>query len=271
MELKDKTIIVTGGASGIGKAMAIRFAEEGARVVVADLAEEKAQRTAEQIQGLAVACDVTKEADIQNLVRQTEHEIGPLDMFCSNAGIGFGEPDLVTSASNAQWQTSWEVHVMAHVYAARAALPGMIARGSGYFLQTVSAAGLLNQIGDAAYSTTKHAALGFAEALAITHGDDGIKVSVICPQYVATPMLGYAEDHETELSEGVITPGQVADTVVEGILAERFLILPHPVAEKYRQNKAADYERWLGGMRRLRRDISAETGSTRPEDMHKLI
>ena len=147
MELKDKTITVTGGASGIGKAMAIRFAEEGARVVVADLAEEKARRTAEKIQGLAVACDVTKEADIQNLVRQTEHEIGPLDMFCSNAGIGFGEPDLVTSASNAQWQTSWEVHVMAHVYAARAALPGMIARGSGYFLQTVSAAGLLNQIG----------------------------------------------------------------------------------------------------------------------------
>ena len=160
---------------------------------------------------------------------------------------------------------------MAHVYAARAALPGMIARGSGYFLQTVSAAGLLNQIGDAAYSTTKHAALGFAEALAITHGDDGIKVSVVCPQYVATPMLGYAEDHEIELSEGVITPGQVAETVIEGIQAERFLILPHPIAEKFRQNKVADYDRWLGGMRRLRRDIIAEVGSTRAEDMHKLI
>ena len=271
MQLKDKTIAITGGASGIGKAMAIRFAAEGARVVVADLTEEKAQRTAEQIQGLAVACDVTQESDIQNLVRQTEHEIGSLDMFCSNAGIGFGEPDFVTSASNAQWQTSWEVHVMAHVYAARAALPGMIARGSGYFLQTVSAAGLLNQIGDAAYSATKHAALGFAEALAITHGDDGIKVSAICPQYVATPMLGYAEDHEAELSEGVITAEQVADTVVEGILAEQFLILPHPVAEQYHQNKAADYQRWLVGMRRLRRDIIAEIGSARPEDMHKLI
>ena len=117
----------------------------------------------------------------------------------------------------------------------------------------------------------KHAALGFAEALAITHGDDGIKVSVICPQYVATPMLGYAEDHETELSEGVITPQQVAECAVEGIESERFLILPHPIVEKFRQNKAADYERWLGGMRRLRRDIIAETGSTRPKDMHKLI
>jgi len=160
---------------------------------------------------------------------------------------------------------------MAHVYAARAALPGMIARHSGYFLQTVSAAGLLNQIGDAAYSTTKHAALGFAEALAITHGDDGIKVSVICPQYVATPMLGYADDQETELSAGVITPQQVADSAVAGIEAERFLILPHPVAEKFRQHKAADYERWLNGMRRLRRGIIAEIGSTRPQDMHKLI
>ena len=271
MKLKDKTVIVTGGASGIGKAMAIRFAAEGARVVVADLAKEKAEKAAKQAGGLAVACDVTKEADIQNLVRQTEREVGPLDMFCSNAGVGFGEPDSVASASNAQWQTSWEVHVMAHVYAARAALPGMIARRSGYFLHTVSAAGLLNQIGDAAYSTTKHAAVGFAEALAITHGDDGIKVSIVCPQYVATPMLGYADDQETELSAGVITPQQVADSVVAGIGEERILILPHPVAEKYRQHKAADYERWLNGMQRLRRDILGEIGTTSPEDMHKLI
>ena len=271
MKLKDKTVIVTGGASGIGKAMAIRFAAEGARVVVADLAKEKAEKAAKQAGGLAVACDVTKEADIQNLVRQTEREVGPLDMFCSNAGVGFGEPDSVASASNAQWQTSWEVHVMAHVYAARAALPGMIARRSGYFLHTVSAAGLLNQIGDAAYSTTKHAAVGFAEALAITHGDDGIKVSIVCPQYVATPMLGYADDQETELSAGVITPQQVADSVVAGIGEERFLILPHPVAEKYRQHKAADYERWLNGMQRLRRNILGEIGTTSPEDMHKLI
>ena len=262
---------MTGGGSGIGKAMAIRFAAEGARVVVADMAQEKAEQAAKQAGGLAITCDVTREADIQNLVSQTERDVGPIDMFCSNAGVGFGEPDLVTSASNAQWQTSWEVHVMAHVYAARAALPGMIARRSGYFLQTVSAAGLLNQIGDAAYSTTKHAAVGFAESLAITHGDDGIKVSIICPQYVATPMLGYADDEELELSASVITPQQVADSVVAGIEEERFLILPHPVAEKYRQHKAADYGRWLNGVRRLRRDIIAEIGTTRAEDMHKLI
>ncbi len=271
MKLNDKTIIVTGGASGIGRALAERFAEEGAKIALADLAIDKAEKVAAEIGGLALACDVTKEADIQNLVARTERELGPLDLFCSNAGIGFGEPDLVTSASNAEWQTSWDVHVMAHVYAARAALPGMIERGGGYFLQTASAAGLLNQIGDAAYSTTKHAALGFAEALAITHGDDGIKVSVLCPQYVATPMLGYDDNADPDLSPGVMSPRQVAESVVEGISEERFLILPHPVVEQYRQNKAANYERWLGGMRKLRRGIIAEIGSTRPEDMHKLI
>jgi NAD(P)-dependent dehydrogenase (short-subunit alcohol dehydrogenase family) len=271
MKLKDKTVIVTGGASGIGRAMAERFAAEGARVAVADLAGDGAAAVAQRIGGIAVACDVTKESDIQALVARAEAELGPLDLFCSNAGIGFGEPDHVASASDAEWRISWDVHVMAHVYAARAALPGMIERGGGYFLQTASAAGLLNQIGDAAYSTTKHAAIGFAEALAISHGDDGIKVSVLCPQYVATPMLGYANDALPDLSPGVISPQQVAAAVVEGLDAERFLILPHPVVEQYRQNKAANYDRWLGGMRKLRRGIVAETGATRVEDMHKLI
>ena len=271
MKLNDKTVVVTGGASGIGRAFSLRFAAEGARVVVADLAEEKAQRTAERVQGLAVSCDVTKEADVQNLVAQTEREFGPIDLFCSNAGVCLGELGFATSASNAQWQTCWDVHVMAHVFAARAVLPGMIDRGGGYFLQMASAAGLLNQIGDAAYSTTKHAALGFAEALAITHGDDGIKVSVICPQYVATPMLGYEDDDQSSAPPGVITPQQVAESVVEGLEEERFLILPHPDVEKFRQHKAADYDRWIRGMRRLRSNIISEIGTTRLEDMHKLV
>ena len=190
MKLIDKTVIVTGGARGIGRALCRAFAANGARVVVADLLEEHAKIVAAEIEGLGVGCDVTNESEIQTLVRDAEKQYGPIDLFCSNAGICVGEPDHSASASNEAWQTCWDIHVMAHVYAARAVLPSMIARGEGYFVQMASAAGLLSQIGDAAYSASKHAAVGFAESLSITHGDDGIKVSVICPQYVATPMLG---------------------------------------------------------------------------------
>lgn len=270
MNVNDKTVVVTGAASGIGRALAERFAGAGARIVVSDLNEGLARQVAGPLGGLAVACDVTKEDQVQNLVARAETHFGPIDLFCSNAGIFFGEPNLATSAENAQWQTCWEVHVMSHVYAARAVLPGMIARGEGYLLNMASAAGLLSQIGDAAYSATKHAAVGFAESLAITHGDDGIKVSVICPQYVATPMLGYEAGEGAADNPGVIGPEQVAEAVIEGLADERFLILPHPEVEKYRQHKG-DYDRWLGGMRKLRRHVVAETGGTRIEDMHKLV
>ena len=271
MNVNDKTVVVTGGASGIGKALSMRFAEDGARVVVADRAEKKARQIADQIKGLAVVCNVAIEADIQNLVAQTEAHFGPIDLFCSNAGICFGEPDSVASASNVEWQTCWEIHVMAHVYAARTVLPGMLERGGGYFLQMASAAGLLNQIGDAAYSTTKHAAVGFAEALAITHGDDGIQVSVICPQYVATPMLGYSEEDDYQEFPGVLGPKEVAESVVIGLKEERFLIFPHPQVEKFHQKKAADYNRWIQGMRRLRHKIIDEIGNTNLKSMHKLV
>ena len=270
MNVNGKTTVVTGAASGIGKALAQRFAKEGARVGGSDLDKAAAQRVAEPMQGLAVACDVTKEAEVQDLVARCEAHFGPIDLFCSNAGVFFGEADHATSAENAQWQVCWDVHVMAHVYAARAVLPGMIDRGGGYLLNMASAAGLLSQIGDAAYSATKHAAVGFAESLAITHGDDGIKVSVICPQYVATPMLGYLEEGGTPDGFGVISPEQVADAVIKGLAAERFLILSHPEVEKYRQHKGA-YSRWIGGMRKLRRSIIQKTGGTRLKDMHKLI
>ena len=181
MNLNQKTVIVTGGARGIGAAMARRFAAEGANVVVADLDKSGAEATAATLDGLAFACDVTNENDIIALVAAAESQFGQVDMFCSNAGVCFGEPSHAASASNETWNRCWDVHVMSHVYAARAVLPGMIARGDGYLLQMSSAAGLLNQIGDAAYSASKHAALGFAESLAITDADDGIKVSVICP------------------------------------------------------------------------------------------
>ena len=271
MNLSDKTVAITGGGQGIGRALAMAFAGEGARVVVADLHKDNAQQTAAEIDGLAIVCDVSKESDIQNLVAQTESQYGPIDLFCSNAGVCLGEPDNSASASNENWQRSWDIHVMAHVYAARTVLPGMIQRGGGYFLQMASAAGLLSQIGDAAYSATKHAAIGFAESLSITHGDDGIKVSVICPQYVATPMLGYSQEGDREQISGVISAQEVAQVVIAGLAEEKFLILPHPDVESFIQYKTANYDRWLGGMRKLRRSIVTQIGTTRLEEMHKLV
>jgi NAD(P)-dependent dehydrogenase (short-subunit alcohol dehydrogenase family) len=256
MELESKVVVVTGGGNGIGKALCEAFAMQGAaRIVVADLEAGAAETVAAAIGGEAAAVDVRDEAQLQSLVRDIEARHGGIDLFCSNAGIiaGDGEPWYASSAPNKTWQAMWEIHVMAHVYAARACLPGMLARGAGYFLNTASAAGLLNQIGDAAYSTTKHAAIGFAEALAITHGDDGIGVSCLCPQAVATRMIGAVEGGGTAGVDGVLTAEQVAAAVLEGLADERFLILPHGEVETHRQRKASDYDRWLGGMRKLRR------------------
>ena len=271
MHLQDKTVIVTGGASGIGAAMARRFAAEGACVVVADLEGDAARTVAATFGGLGLACDVTREADIQDLVRATEAAFGPVDLFCSNAGLALGEPTHAASASNADWTRAWEVHVMAHVYAARALLPGMIDRGTGYLLQMASAAGLLNQIGDAAYSATKHAAVSFAESLAITHGRDGIRVSVICPQYVATPLLGYEDAEAAADQPGLLSPAAVADAVVEGIARESFLILPHPEVARFVAFKSADHDKWLEAMRSLRGRVLDELGTTALGKMHTLL
>ena len=256
MDVADKVIVVTGGANGIGKALCERFHAEGARVVVVvDLEGENAQLVADAIGGEAFGVDVRDESQIADMVRDVESRHGAVDLFCSNAGIiaGDGEPWWATSASNDTWQAMWEIHVMAHIYAGRACLPGMIERGSGYFLNTVSAAGLLNQIGDAAYSTTKHAALGFAEALAITHRDDGIKVSALCPQAVATRMIGDSKDGGNAGVDGVLTVEQVADEVMLGLATEQFLILPHKEVADYRVRKTENYDRWLGGMAKMRR------------------
>lgn len=262
MDVAGKVIVVTGGANGIGRALCERFHAEGARkVVVADLEESNAQSVALTLGGDAFGVDVRDESALAAMVAKVEADHGGIDLFCSNAGIIAldGEPWWATSAANETWQAMWDIHVMSHVFAARACLPGMLARGKGYFLNTVSAAGLLNQIGDAAYSTTKHAAIGFAESLAITHADDGIGVSALCPQAVATRMIGDNGDGGTAGVDGVLIPEAVADEVVKGLAEERFLILPHEEVEAYRQNKARDYDRWLGGMRKLRRNMGVPT------------
>jgi NAD(P)-dependent dehydrogenase (short-subunit alcohol dehydrogenase family) len=258
MNLRGKVIVVTGGASGIGRAMCRRFAAEGAKaVVVADVKAEAAARVAKEIGGLAVEADVAREADLVRLVGQVTRKFGAIDLFCSNAGI------IVTGgveASNADWQRIWDINVMAHVYAARAVLPGMLARGEGYLLQTVSAAGLLTLIGSAPYSVTKHAALALAEWLAITHGDQGIRVSVICPQGVRTDMLRADESGAGSfLSAGALEPEQVAEAAVKGLAEERFLILPHPEVAEYFRHKVTDYDRWLRGMRKLQASMRPAT------------
>ena len=256
MEVKDNVVVVTGGGNGIGKALCERFAADGARHVVAvDLEQEAAQAVADAIGGSAYGVNVRDESQIAAMVDDVIAKHGQIDLFCSNAGIiATDAPQWwATSATNGTWEAMWDIHVMSHVWAARACLPAMIERGEGYFLNTASAAGLLNQVGDAAYSTTKHAAIGFAESLAITHGDDGIKVSCLCPQAVATRMIGAAQDGGTAGVDGVITPADVAAAVVEGIAEERFLILPHPEVATYRERKTADYDRWINGMRKLRR------------------
>ena len=250
MRIQDKVVIVTGGANGIGRALCRRFAAEGAKaVIVADIEGERACEVARAVGGVEYCSDVASESDIQMLVDEVLKKYGQIDLFCSNAGIGV-EGDC--RVPDRQWQRIWEINVMAHVYAARAVLPGMLVRKEGYLLQTVSAAGLLTQLGSAPYSVTKHAALALAEWLAITYGDQGIKVSALCPQGVKTRMLENGEfGGGTFLRETALEPDQVAEAVIKGLDAEQFLILPHPEVLEYFRRKASDYERWLRGMRRL--------------------
>lgn len=269
MELKNRVAVVTGGASGIGAAVCRRFAAEGARgVVVADQDGEGAKRVAAEIGGLGVATDVSDEAQIRRLVDAATQRFGAIDLFFSNAGIGagVGSGDGGVGgpfASNDDWQRSWSVNLMPHVYAARALLPAMLARGEGYLLSTASAAGLLVDIGGHAYTVTKHAAVGFAEWLSIAYGDRGIRVSCLCPQGVRTPMLeaaaaAFGAEH---LTATAIEPSEVADAVVRGIAAETFLILPHPEVQDFLKRKVADPDRWLRGMRRLRAGVFARPRS----------
>jgi NAD(P)-dependent dehydrogenase (short-subunit alcohol dehydrogenase family) len=249
MKLQDKVCVVTGGASGIGRALAERFVAEQARtVVVVDRDADGVRAVATAIGGAGMTADVGRDDDVRRVVEETEAKHGPIDLFCSNAGIlligGAEVPD-------AEWQRIWDVNVMSHVYAARHLVPRMLERGGGWLLNTASAAGLLSQVGSAPYSVTKHAAVGFAEWLSITYGDRGIGVSVLCPQAVRTKMTDDFENGGVAGVDGMLEPEALAQTVVEGLAAERFHILPHPEVAEYVRRKGEDVDRWIKGMRRL--------------------
>ena len=254
MNVRDCVCVVTGGASGIGRALGQRFAADGARAVVLVDRDERVRDVAIAIGGQALVADVGIAADVEGVVQQVLSTHGAIDLFCSNAGIGGGSGGLDTADED--WQRVWQVNVMAHVYAARAVLPSMLDAGRGYLLQTASAAGLLTQIGSAPYAVTKHGAVAFAEWLAVTYGDRGIKVSCLCPQGVRTPMLAGASGAVRDLLDGhALEPDAVAEAVVQGLDDERFLILPHPEVAEYYRRKATDPDRWLRGMRRLQREV----------------
>lgn len=250
MKAKDKVVVITGGATGIGAALARRFHQEGAKAIaVAGFQEDLLAQVANDVNGLAAPCDVSNESDIQNLIQEVEDKLGPIDIFCSNAGIArMGDED----SSNEDWQLNWDIHVMAHVYAARVLAPKMAERGSGYLINTASAAGLLSHIQSATYSVTKHAAVSFAEWISIKYRHLGVRVSVLAPQAVRTPMTDRPDEAAVASVDGMIEPEELADCVIATMDTEEFLILPHPGVKKYMMNKANDVDRWLTGMNRWR-------------------
>ena len=255
MHVAGKIVAITGGGNGIGRALALRFAKEGAKhVAVADIDEGAAKSVAAEVGGLGMRVDVGSEAEIIGFIEAVESRFGPIDLFCSNAGIARG---MGLETSNEVWRQVMDVNVMAHVYAARALVPRMIARGGGYFLNTASAAGLLAQIGNVTYSVSKHAAVAFAEWLSITHGHQGIKVSILCPQAVRTAMIAGHEGGSASVN-GVIEPDEVADAVVQGLAEEKTLILPHPIVAEYVNRRAQDRDRWIAGMRKLQQKLKME-------------
>jgi NAD(P)-dependent dehydrogenase (short-subunit alcohol dehydrogenase family) len=262
MDVAGKVVVVTGGASGIGRALAERFADDGAKgVVVADLDQEGATDVATDLgNAIAIGCDVADRAHADVVIGAAEQAFGPVDLFCANAGVAVG----VDMAAPAEWDLAFNVNVRAHIAAAERLLPGWLERGSGYFLTTASAAGIASQIGSAPYAVTKHAALAFAEWLSITYGARGVGVSCLCPMGVNTPLLTDGLGGEESLgfrvvaaSARVLEPDEVADVVVAGLGAERFLLLPHPEVLEFFRRKATDYDRWLSGMRRLQARVEA--------------
>jgi NAD(P)-dependent dehydrogenase (short-subunit alcohol dehydrogenase family) len=251
--LAGKGVVVTGGGSGIGAALATRFAAEGARVVVNDINAEAAATVAKAVDGTAVPADAASEDGVATLIAAAAEALGGIDLFCANAGVGRpGGAD----AAEADWELSWQVNVMAHVRAARLLLPPWLERGSGHLICTVSAAGLLTLLGSAPYAVTKHAALSFAEWLSATYRHRGITVQALCPQGVRTPMLAASGPvGQALLDADAITPEAAADVVLAGIADGRFLILPHPEVAQMYAGRAADPDRWLGGMNKLQRRL----------------
>jgi NAD(P)-dependent dehydrogenase (short-subunit alcohol dehydrogenase family) len=263
MQVAGKVVVVTGGGNGIGKALCEEFHRAGAaKVIVADLDSHAARAVAATVDGAAFKCDVAQEKDIFHVIDETERQFGPIALFCSNAGVGGGfDPISVTAGgtSDEPWQRSWAIHVMGHVYAARHLVPRYKTRGGGYFLNTISAAGLLSQVGSPAYSTTKHAAVGFAENLAISHKADNIRVSILCPQGVDTNMLR-SIPKGPQSGDGDLPPEQVAKDALAGIAQETFLILPHPQVLGYMRKKTENYDRWIGGMAKIQAKMRESYG-----------
>jgi NAD(P)-dependent dehydrogenase (short-subunit alcohol dehydrogenase family) len=255
MDLTGRVCVVTGGASGIGAALCRALAARGAQVVASDLDGPGAEAVAREIDATALRADVSRESDLVALVAHVEQRVGPIDLFCSNAGIAQGGGPEVPDAD---WRRTWDVNVMAHVWAARILVPDMVRRGFGYLVNVASAAGLLTQIGSAPYAVTKHAAVAFAEWLAITYGDRGVRVSCVCPLGVRTPMLAAADPEIAALlGPEAIDAEDAAGAIVAGIEREEFLILPHPQVREYLRRKWDDNERWLRGMRRLARELGS--------------
>lgn len=258
MELNNRVCVITGGASGIGAACARAFATEGAKVVIVDINEAGAQTVAKDCGGIALTCDVSSEASINRLVAECEKDVGPIDLFFANAGIATGGDPLTTPID--VWENQWQVNVMAHVYAIRAVLPGMLERESGYFVHTASMAGILTTHGNLTYATTKHAVVGLAEWMSITYHDRGIRVSLLAPLGVRTPMLGDDASAWASSAAGPIKePEEVARQVIDGVSNEQFLILTDEIAQTWMDRKTGDLERWLSGMRRLQRKIDSAT------------
>lgn len=268
-EPRIKVAVVTGGGHGIGRALCRRLAKDGALVIVADIEEGAAATVAGEIGGVAKALDVSDETAIAAMIEEVERVHGPIDMFISNAGVGYGDGSSGAISAEGgvnpvddRWEPSWKINVMAHVFAARALVPRMLERGGGHIVSVASAAGLLSQIGDSAYTATKHAAVSFAESLAINYGDQGIVVSVVCPQAVATRMVGIEDDSDSMDGgfrgndvDGVMRPEAVADIIIDEAMAGRFLILTHPQVTTYVQRKASDHDRWISGMQRFRKQL----------------
>jgi NAD(P)-dependent dehydrogenase (short-subunit alcohol dehydrogenase family) len=255
MNLDGRVAIITGAGSGIGAACARAFAAKGARVAVVDIDAEGAAKTARDVDGLALPCDVAQESAVNAMVNRVERELGTVDVLFNNAGVATGGNPLATPI--AVWESQWQINVMSHVYAIRAVLPGMLARGSGYILHTASMAGILSTHGNLTYAVTKHAVVGLAEWMAFTYHDRGIRTSLLAPLGVRTPMLGNPTSQAALRTVGPIKePEEVAAMVVDAIEAERFLILTDPLAQKWMDNKTKDLERWLGGMRRVQRQLT---------------
>ncbi|MBL6953217.1 MAG: SDR family oxidoreductase [Alphaproteobacteria bacterium] len=259
MQFQDKVTVVTGGASGIGAACVRNFAARGAKVAVVDLNGDGAKSVAAEFGGLGIACNVGDEGEINAMVAQVEAAYGPIDILFNNAGINSGREILNTDLS--VWEDQWRVNVMAHVYAVRAVLPGMLERRSGYLLHTASMAGILMSHGNLPYTVSKHAVVGLAEYLSVTHHHEGIRVSLLAPLGVRTPMLGDTDKPFARNAAGPIKePEEVAEQVATAVEEERFLILTDEIAQTWMAGKTNDMERWLGGMRRMQEKIQSEGG-----------